>query len=177
MEEHRNGIGAATLIAAMLALAGCSPEDPSEQPQPGTVIAVGRSFDCTPERVWDGDGPIRCREGPIVHLAGISARDLNGSCPAGEPCPEASAIEARDYLAGLLIGNARAEEGIRFLEPGYVEVEGITLSCTSTGSGGEARTLARCVSPVVGDLSCAMLASGLVARRQSRGGVGRGLNC
>lgn len=175
MDKHARRTRAAALSAALLLLASCSPGDRSDEPPSGTAIAAGRTFPCTPERVWSGDGPILCREGPVVHLAGISARDLNGTCPAGEPCPEASAVEARDYLAGLLIGNARAEEGIRFLEPGYVEVEGIALACTSTGSAGEARTMARCISPAVGDLSCAMLASGLVAPR--RAGPGSAFPC
>lgn len=35
-----------------------------------SVVAAGQSFDCTPTRVWDGDGPIWCAEGPRIRLSG-----------------------------------------------------------------------------------------------------------
>ena len=35
-----------------------------------SVIPTGEEFTCTPTRVWDGDGPIWCAEGPRVRLAG-----------------------------------------------------------------------------------------------------------
>lgn len=40
------------------------------------VIPAGQSFQCTPTRVWDGDGPIWCAEGPHVRLSGIAAREM-----------------------------------------------------------------------------------------------------
>lgn len=39
-----------------------------------SFVAQGTSFTCTPTRVWDGDGPIWCAEGPKIRLAGIAAR-------------------------------------------------------------------------------------------------------
>jgi endonuclease YncB( thermonuclease family) len=38
------------------------------------ALLAGAAFTCTPVRVWDGDGPIWCAEGPKVRLAGIAAR-------------------------------------------------------------------------------------------------------
>src|SRR3546814_19397113 len=79
-----------------------------------TVIPDGQVFACTPTRVWDGDGPIWCREGMHVRLAGIAAREMDGSCRPGQPCPEASALAARDALVNLLGGaqgrTSRSEE-------------------------------------------------------------------
>jgi hypothetical protein len=68
------------------------------------VVQGGQSFTCTPIRVWDGDGPIWCREGPRIRLAGIAAREIDGSCRTGHPCPRASGIVARDTLVRLLGG-------------------------------------------------------------------------
>ena len=47
------------------------------------AVPAGQSFTCTPTAVWDGDGPIWCAEGPKVRLAGISAREIDGTCTAG----------------------------------------------------------------------------------------------
>lgn len=163
----------ARLLAALaLALAGCdagaapgpaagperagntvSMDAPPETAGP-TIVAGGESFTCTPTKVWDGDGPIHCAEGPKVRLAGIAAREMDGSCSPGHPCPEASAEAARDTLAGLL-GRTTGTGG-----NGHVLVEGPALQCMSEGSAKGSRTAAWCVSPVAGDLSCAMVASG-----------------
>ena len=35
-----------------------------------TVVPAGEEFTCTPTRVWDGDGPVWCAEGPRIRLAG-----------------------------------------------------------------------------------------------------------
>jgi endonuclease YncB( thermonuclease family) len=122
------------------------------------AVAAGAAFACTPTKVWDGDGPIHCAEGPKVRLAGIAARETDGSCSPGHPCPEASAEAARDALAGLL-GRATGTTAT-----GHVTVDGPALSCTSEGSAGGRRTAAWCVSPSAGDLSCAMVASGTAVK-------------
>ena len=66
------------------------------------VISRGETFRCTPSHVWDGDGPIWCEEGPRLRLAGIAARELDGTCSPGHPCPSASAENARDALVAFL---------------------------------------------------------------------------
>jgi endonuclease YncB( thermonuclease family) len=125
------------------------------------VVAAGTHFACTPVRVWDGDGPLWCAEGPRIRLAGIAARESDGSCRANQPCPRASAAAARDALVDL-VGRRRG-----VTRDGHVLVTGPTLACLSEGSGRGDRTAAWCVSPTRGDLSCAMVASGtaLVWRR------------
>ena len=66
------------------------------------IVPAGETFACTPTAVWDGDGPVWCAEGPRVRLAGIAAREADGSCIANQPCPDATAEQARDTLAALI---------------------------------------------------------------------------
>ena len=122
------------------------------------VIPAGQTFTCTPVAVWDGDGPIWCEEGPRVRLSGIAAREMVGSCSAGHPCPFAGAIEARDALVRLV------GEPTGLTPHGHITVRGPAMQCVSDGSAGGNRTAAWCVSPRGGDLSCAMVASGMAAR-------------
>ena len=118
------------------------------------IVPAGSDFTCTPVAVWDGDGPVWCAEGPHIRLAGIAAREMDGSCRSNQPCPDASAIVARDGLVSLLgrpIG--RRPEG-------HILIEGPSLKCTSEGGAGGNRTAAWCISPVVGDVSCVMVERG-----------------
>jgi endonuclease YncB( thermonuclease family) len=119
-----------------------------------SVIPAGQSFPCTPTRVWDGDGPIWCAEGPRVELSGIAAREVDGSCKTGHPCPERDPIQSRDALVRLI------GKPIGIAPEGHVLVRGQTMTCRSTGSAGGDRTAAFCVTPKGGDLSCAMVLSG-----------------
>jgi len=129
-----------------------------------SVVASGSTFTCTPVAVWDGDGPIWCAEGPRIRLSGIAAREIDGSCRPGHPCPASSGRMARDHLVNLL-GGARGR-----LSTGHVAVRGPALRCRSMGSGKGARTAALCSAPVHGDLSCAMVRSGHALRWRSYGG-------
>ncbi|HYW15698.1 MAG TPA: hypothetical protein VE891_06045 [Allosphingosinicella sp.] len=122
------------------------------------MVAKGESFSCTPKKVWDGDGPIHCAEGPKLRLAGIAAREMDGSCSPGHPCPEATAEAALEALAGLL-GRTTGRAST-----GHLLIEGPALRCRSEGSANGGRTAAWCTSPTDGDLSCAMVASGTVAK-------------
>lgn len=124
------------------------------------VVPAGTAFTCTPIRVWDGDGPVWCTEGPRVRLSGIAARESDGTCRSNQPCPTATAEQARDTLVRLL---GRATGRSREL---HVLVEGPPLSCHSLGKGKGQRTAAWCLSPRVGDVSCAMVASGTVLKWQ-----------
>jgi len=122
------------------------------------AVAAGQTFPCTPTRVWDGDGPIWCAEGPRIRLAGIAAREMNGSCSAGHPCPDADPTASRDHLARLLGRvTGRSPEG-------HLLVKGATLTCRSDGSAGGSRTAAWCASRSAGDLSCRMVQDGYAAR-------------
>ena len=52
-----------------------------------SIVPAGQTFQCTPSQVWDGDRPIWCAEGPRLRLAGFAAKELDGTCKTGDPCP------------------------------------------------------------------------------------------
>ena len=122
------------------------------------VVQAGESFACTPTHVWDGDGPVWCAEGPRIRLSGIAAREMDGSCNSNQPCPSASAEQARDALVDPV--GTRVGVG----QHGHILVRGPAMTCLSLGNGGGDRTAAWCVSPRGGDLSCSMVATGTVLR-------------
>jgi endonuclease YncB( thermonuclease family) len=122
------------------------------------VVPSGQTFSCTPMHVWDGDGPVWCEEGPRLRLAGIAARELDGSCSPGHPCPAPSGIAARDALAALL----GTPTGVG--QYGHILITGPTLRCRSDGSAGGNRTAAWCASPTQGDINCAMVRGGWAQR-------------
>lgn len=122
------------------------------------IVATGLAFTCTPTAVYDGDGPIWCAEGPRIRLAGIAAREIDGSCRPGHPCPRATAEQARDHLVSLIgvrTGQART---------GHILIRGAPLRCRSSGSGKGQRTAAWCSNAKVGDINTAMVKSGYAAR-------------
>jgi hypothetical protein len=123
------------------------------------IIPSGQSFMCTPTHVYDGDGPIWCKEGPRVRLAGVAAREMDETCKRKHPCPEASGEDARDALA-ILVGNPTGEVG----RHGHILVVGPTMRCYSDGSAGGNRTAAWCVSPKSGDINCAIIRGGWALR-------------
>ncbi len=125
---------------------------------PNSIVPVGTTFTCTPTAVWDGDGPIWCAEGPKIRIAGVAAREMDGSCRNNQPCPSVNAVEARDRLIRLLGG----PKGIS--STGHVRVRAAALRCLSEGSAGGSRTAAWCTSPGVGDLSCAVILAGGAVR-------------
>ena len=100
---------AANVIISFSLLAACERSTPIA----GGGAEIGavkeqRSFICTPVKLWEGDGPIHCAEGPKVRLAGIAAREIDGTCREGHPCPAADGVAARNYLAGLLSPDIQA---------------------------------------------------------------------
>lgn len=123
-----------------------------------SVVPNGDTFNCTPTHVWDGDGPIWCAEGPRIRLAGIAAREMDGSCSPLHPCPISSGPEARDALVRLLGDRTGVSQH------GHILVRGPTMRCQSNGSGGGNRTAAWCVSPRSGDINCAMVSGGWALR-------------
>lgn len=122
------------------------------------VVAAGASFTCTPVAVWDGDGPIWCAEGPRVRIAGVAARELDGTCDTRQPCPAVDAMDARDRLVRLLGGPKGT------LPTGHIKVRAAPMTCVSDGSAGGSRTAAWCRSPALGDLSCAVVRAGGAVR-------------
>jgi endonuclease YncB( thermonuclease family) len=122
------------------------------------VVPAGRAFTCTPMAVWDGDGPIWCVEGPKVRIAGVAAREIDGSCRPTQPCPAVSGTDARDRLVRLLGGSTGT------LPEGHIKVRGASMTCLSDGPAGGSRTAAWCTSNTFGDLSCAVVRSGGAVR-------------
>jgi hypothetical protein len=122
------------------------------------VVAAGSTFTCTPVAVWDGDGPVWCAEGPKVRIAGVAAREMDGTCKSGQPCAAVSAIAARDRLVQLFGGTKGS------LPTGHVLVHSAPMTCLSEGSAGGSRTAAWCRSSAIGDLSCAVVRSGGAVR-------------
>lgn len=122
------------------------------------VVSAGQTFTCTPTHVWDGDGPVWCAEGPHIRIGGIAAKEMDGTCRSNQPCPRASAIEARDALVRLF-GGPRGT-----ISTGHITVAGPRLICHSEGSAGGNRTAAWCRFPSGNDLSCAMVKTGTVLR-------------
>lgn len=90
------------------------------------TLAASAAFICTPVAVWDGDGPIWCAEGPRIRLGSIAARELDGTCRAGHPCPRSSGVEARDALVALL-GGAKGN-----LSTGHVKVSAPPMRCRAS---------------------------------------------
>lgn len=123
-----------------------------------SIVATGETFTCTPTSVWDGDGPIWCAEGPRIRIAGVAAREMDGSCRPGHPCPSVSAIDARDRLVQLLGGSKGRHS------TGHVIVRSEPMQCVSEGSARGTRTAAWCHAPAFGDLSCAVVRAGGAVR-------------
>ena len=91
------------------------------------------------------------RRRSALRIAGIAAREADGSCRSNQPCPKATAIQARDALVEV-IGSRRGVS-----REGHVLVNGPTMMCRSKGNAGGSRTAAWCTSPKSGDVSCAMV--------------------
>lgn len=131
------------------------------------VVPAGTSFSCTPVRIWDADGPVWCAEGPKLRLSGIAAREMDGSCRPGQPCPDMPAEQARQILGRLLTrGKVRTDRNNHLLLRGAP-----AMACLSEGSAKGERTAARCTLESGEDLGCKLIATGAVVewRSYSRG--------
>lgn len=132
-------------FAALPLLAACSalPGEPAQE-----TAAGPDTFTCTVASVTDGD-TFRCRESGAdgrqirVRLSGIAARERDGSCTPGHPCPDGSAEAATAELTRL--------------------TDAGPLICRQIGDT-YGRRAAFCRTAAGMDLSCAMVASGTAAR-------------
>lgn len=105
--------------------------------------AIGRMsgpdvFACRVARITDGDS-LRCADGTRVRLNAVAAREIDGTCSPGHPCPPASAEAATAELARLAGGQ--------------------TLQCRQTGTSYN-RKAAICVNEDGVEINCAMVRSG-----------------
>src|SRR3546814_12486686 len=87
--------------------------------------------------VWDGVGPIWCKEGAKIRLSGIAAREIDETCKPNHPCPSASGVSARNHLAKL-VGQVTGKAS-----EGHLLVKGPTMSCVSAGNGKGSRKIGR----------------------------------
>lgn len=139
------------LSLALMLTAGC---DAYGGPLDGAVTqnklgeTAADTFPCTVASITDGD-TFRCEETGKdgkqirIRLSGVAARERDGSCSPGHPCPAASAGAATAALSDLALGQR--------------------LSCKSVGSTYD-RIAAFCSTPAGVDLSCAMVASGTATK-------------
>ncbi|HWH17673.1 MAG TPA: thermonuclease family protein [Allosphingosinicella sp.] len=116
---------------------------PSSSELTAAPVDGAGSFTCTVTKVHDGDGPLWCAEGPKVRLTAIAARELDGTCSPGHPCPDASGAEAQQTLERLALKQV--------------------LRCEQTGTSYN-RITAWCWRPDGIELNCAMVKSGTALR-------------
>lgn len=106
-------------------------------------VTVGESQDgeltCVVAAITDGD-TLRCQDGTRIRLHAVAARERDGSCSPGHPCPSASARAATAELRRLAGGNV--------------------LRCYSTGNS-YGRITAICWTPEGTEINCAMVRSGV----------------
>ena len=115
-----------------------------------------RTFTCTPVAVYDADGPIWCKEGPRLRIAGAAARETDGTCRPGHPCPAMPPEQARAVTIRMM--GARVTGRLR---TGHLTVTAPPMLCTWRGTSGK-RTVA---SRLAGgrDLGCAIIRAGAAA--------------
>lgn len=101
------------------------------------VSGPAYDFACDVAYVNDGD-TLRCQDGTRVRLHGISARETDGSCSPGHPCPAASASMSRAALT---------------------ELAGRRITCVQTGTSYE-RVNAICRNASGVEINCAMVERG-----------------
>lgn len=133
-------------MRSTIALAGILAASVAWYALPGSA-AAGDAFSCTVENITDGD-TLRCAESGAdgrsirVRLSGIAARERDGSCSPGHPCPDATAESATAELERLAGGQV--------------------LRCEPVGTT-YGRVAAFCHAGGV-DLSCAMVEGGYAAK-------------
>jgi hypothetical protein len=104
---------------------------------PGSI-----GFTCSVASITDGD-TLRCADGTRVRIAGINAREHDGSCNIGAPCPDASPQAATAALSALASGQ------VLQCEPNGRTYNRIAAFCRTSGGV---------------DVSCAILSSDTVAQ-------------
>jgi len=113
------------------------PAMPSAHAQ-GVRLTGPNVFECRVSSITDGD-TLRCWGGTRVRLNAVAAREKDGTCTPGHPCPAATAKEATDKLRELASNQ--------------------TLQCRQTGTSYD-RKAAICVNESGIEINCAMVKSG-----------------
>ena len=116
---------------------------------------------CLAVALHDVDGPIRCRSGERIRLAGIGATELDGSSRPGQPGIPGDPFAQRRRMAAAIGGgigqDSRALDGyLRLAQP-------VQLSCDVIGRSYN-RLVAWCRLPSGRDVSCAAIEAGVATR-------------
>jgi endonuclease YncB( thermonuclease family) len=116
-----------------------SPDTSSASERPSASPAnSGGDLMCDVASVTDGD-TLRCQDGVRIRLHAVAARERDGQCAPGHPCPSASAEAATAELRRLAAGK--------------------TIRCEPTGRSYN-RVTAICWTPAGEEINCAMVRSG-----------------
>lgn len=106
---------------------------------------------CNVVRVHDGDGPLWCRSGEKIRVAGIQAPDFTSAEPCHRPAARRVAYTCDDRAA------ARSQQIVERLTLNR------RLTCQPVGTSYK-RIVARCTLPDGRSLSCATIAAGAAVR-------------
>lgn len=115
------------------------------------MIAPPPPFICEVVKVHDGDGPLWCRNGRKVRVAGIQAPDFTSA----QPC--------RTRRRGYVCNDTRAVASQRVAMRLTLRKR---LTCQPLDRSYQ-RVVARCTLPDGRSLSCAMIAAGVATRWDS----------
>lgn len=128
---------ATVAVVAVVAFAGTMLWPRSVELTSAQVAMPAYDFACDVAYVNDGD-TLRCQDGTRVRLHAIAARETDGSCSRGHPCPTASAAVSTAALARLA---------------------GNRVNCFRTGRSYD-RVTAICHNSSGVEVNCAMVESG-----------------
>ena len=112
--------------------------EPEPEPETGLAAPTADRFVCDVAYVNDGD-TLRCEDGTRIRLHAVAARETDGACSPGHPCPTASAASATAELRRLA-GNRM-------------------ITCERIGQSYN-RVTAICWTPADVEINCAMIRSG-----------------
>lgn len=131
-----------TFVGAVVLIAGVAFFATLMWPRSADLVSAevsGPTYDfvCDVAHVNDGD-TLRCQDGMRVRLHAIAARETDGSCSPGHPCPAASASMSRAALT---------------------ELAGRRMTCIQTGTSYE-RVTAICRNASNVEINCAMVERG-----------------
>lgn len=94
-------------------------------------------FSCDVSYVNDGD-TLRCQDGTRVRLHAVAARESDGSCSPGHPCPSASAATSKaalERLAGRRINCVQTGTSYRRVAAICDNEQGVEINCAMVRSG------------------------------------------
>ena len=125
------------LVGAVMAVLSATFLWQSEGESVATPFARNYDFSCEVAYVNDGD-TLRCQDGTRVRLHAIAARETDGSCSPGHPCPGASASASKaalERLAGRRINCVQTGTSYRRVTAICDNEQGVEINCGMIRSG------------------------------------------